>query len=396
MDFGGTLAHKHFFGVQAMSMKTRIISLLLVMSSCALPVLSGAQDLKADAPDRYTVQRGDTLWGISGRYLTSPWNWPRLWGMNREQVRNPHRIYPGDVLVLDRASGRLHVEARADAMSPRVRTADIAETVPTIPPSAIEAFISRPMVIGENELDSAPNIMATEESRVVVGAGNIAYVKGLTQDKGANWYIYRRGDKLVDPDSGATLGYLGQYLGDAVVRQFGEVSRIEITKSVQEIYTGDRLVPVSKEAPLFAYVPRAPNSAVKGRVMSLNDNLFETGRYSVVSLSRGAKDGLEAGHVLALYRSSTASRYSLRTSAILGRTGPTGNDGRRPYHEEQLNVRNSPIYNRPPLIDEADIAKIPAERYGLVMVFRTFERASFALVMQASLPVAIDDVFSTP
>jgi LysM repeat protein len=377
-------------------MKTRIISLLLVMSSFALAALSSAQDLKADAPDRYTVQRGDTLWGISGRYLTSPWNWPRLWGMNRDQVRNPHRIYPGDVLVLDRASGTLRVGERSEAMSPRVRTEDIQQAVPTIPPSAIEAFASRPMVISENELDGAPRIMATEESRVVVGAGNIAYAKGLTQDKGESWHIYRRGDRLVDPDSGATLGYLGMYLGDATVRKFGDVSRIEITKSVQEIYTGDRLVPVSKEAPVFAYVPRAPNGAVKGRVMSLNDNLFETGRYSVVSLSRGAKDGLESGHVLALYRSPTASRYSLRTSAILGRTGPTGSDGRRPYHEEQLNVRNSPIYNKPSPINEADIASIPAERYGLVMVFRTFERASFALVMQASLPVAIDDVFTTP
>lgn len=379
-----------------MSMKIRIISLLLAISSCAMATLSNAQEIKADAPERYTVQRGDTLWGIAGRYLTSPWNWPRLWNMNREQVRNPHRIYPGDVLVLDRASGQLRLEGRADALSPRVRTEDVVQVVPTIPPSAIEAFVSRPMVIGENELDSAPNIMATEESRVVVGAGNIAYVKGLTKDKGENWHIYRRGDKLVDPDNGATLGYLGLYLGDAVVRQFGEVSRIEITKSVQEIYTGDRLVAVGKEAPVFAYVPRAPGGAVRGRVMSLNDNLFETGRYSVVSLSRGAKDGLEAGHVLALYRSPSASRYSLRTSAILGRTGPTGNDGRRVYHEEQLNVRNSPLYSKPAPINEADIAKIPAERYGLVMVFRTFERASFALVMQASLPVSIDDVFTTP
>jgi len=379
-----------------MSMKMRIISLLLVISSFALSAVSGAQDIKADAPDRYTVQRGDTLWGISGRYLTSPWNWPRLWGMNRDQVRNPHRIYPGDVLVLDRSTGRLRVDDGTATLSPRIRTEAITDAVPTIPPSAIEAFTSRPMVIGENELDGAPRIMATEESRVAVGAGNVAYVKGLTEDKGTNWHVYRRGDKLVDPDTGATLGYLGLYLGDAVVRKFGDVSRIEITKSVQEIYTGDRLVAVSKSAPVFAYAPRAPGGAVKGRVMSLNDNLFETGRYSVVSLSRGAKDGLEPGHVLALYRSPTASRYSLRTSALFGRTGPTGSDARRPYYEEQLNVRNSPVFDSPKAIDESDIASIPAERYGLVMVFRTFERASFALVMQANLPVAIDDVFTTP
>jgi hypothetical protein len=220
----------------------------------------------------------------------------------------------------------------------------------------------------------------------------------VTREQGENWQIYRRGDKLVDPDTGATLGYLGLYLGEARVRQFGEVSRIEILRSTQEIYVGDRLVPVAKEAPIFAYVPRAPAGKVQGRVMSLSDALYETGRYSVVSLSKGSRDGLESGHVLALYRSPTAARYSLRTSPIFGRTGPTGSDASRPYFQEQLNVRDSPLYfdKSPLVVTEAEIAKIPDERYGLVMVFRTFENASFALVMEARLPVAVDDIVTTP
>ena len=383
-----------------MYMKNRIISLLAAVAAVATITLAssasaqGLQGLKADAPERYTVERGDTLWGIAGRYLDRPWSWPQLWNMNRAQVRNPHRIYPGDVLVLDRATGRIRVESAS--LSPRVRTEDLADAVPTIPPSVIEPFISRPMVISENELDGAPKIMATEESRVVVGAGNIAYVRGLTKDKGESWHIYRRGDKLIDPDSGTLLGYLGLYLGEARVREYGEISRIEIVKSTQEIYTGDSLVAVTQEAPVFAYVPRAPAGKVTGRVMSLNNNLYETGRYAVVSLSKGAKDGLEAGHVLALYRSPTTSRYSLRTSSMLGRTGPTGNDGRRPYYEEQLNVRNSPVFSVQKPINDTDLAKLPDERYGLVMVFRTFERASFGLVMQSRLPVAVDDVVTTP
>lgn len=378
-----------------MSMKNRIISLLLAVSSFAC-VAAIAQDLKADAPDRYTVVPGDTLWGISGRYLTSPWNWPKLWDMNRNQVRNPHRIYPGDVLVLDRASGKLRIDSTA-RLSPRVRSEDIAQAVPTIPPSAIEAFISRPMVLAENELDNAPAIMATQESRVVVGAGNVAYVKGLTREMGDVWHIYRRGDRLVDPETGTTLGFAGMYLGDAVVRQFGEVSRIEITKSTQEILVGDRLVAVPKEIPVFAYAPRAPNSAVRARIMAMADNLYETGRYSVVALSRGAKDGLEVGNVLALYRSPTATRYALRTSPIFGRVGLTGSDSRRTYYQEQLNVRESPLYfEKRVALNETDLAKIPDERYGLLMVFRTFERASFALVMNANSPVAIDDVATTP
>jgi LysM domain len=380
-----------------MSMKNRIISLLLAATALTFTAAAGAQTaqgLKPDAPDRYTVERGDTLWGIAGRYLDKPWDWPRLWNLNRQQVRNPHRIFPGDVLVLDRATGRLRVETVA--MTPRVRTEGIQDEVQTIPPGVIEPFISRPMVIAENELDGAPKIMATEESRVVVGAGNIAYVKGLPKDKGDSWHIYRRGDKLVDPDSGTTLGYLGLYLGEARVRHFGDISRIEIIKSTQEIYTGDSLVAVTQDAPVFNYVPRAPAGKVQGRVMSLTDSLFEAGRYSVVSLSKGTKDGLEIGHVLALYRSPTTSRYSLRTSSMLGRTGPTGNDGRRPYYEEQLNVRNSPVFSVQTPINEGDLAKLPEERYGLVMVFRTFERAAFGLVMQSNLPVAIDDIVTTP
>ncbi len=380
-----------------MSMKNRIISLLLAAAASLLAATAGAQalqGLKPDAPERYTVERGDTLWGISGRYLEKPWNWPQLWNLNRQQIRNPHRIFPGDVLVLDRATGRLRVETVA--LSPRVRVENISDAVPTIAPGIIEPFISRPLVISENELNSAPKIIATEESRVVVGAGNLAYVRGLAKDKGDNWHIYRRGDKLVDPDTGTTIGYLGLYLGEARVRHFGDISRIEIIKSTQEIYTGDSLVPITKEVPVFAYAPRAPAGKVQGRVMSLNDNLYETGRYSVVSLSKGSKDGLEAGHILALYRSPASSRYALRTSSLLGRTGPTGSDARRPYFEEQLNVRDSPIFSVQKPINDADIAKLPEERYGLVMVFRTFERAAFGLVMQSNLPVAIDDIVTTP
>ena len=383
----------------AMSMKNRIISLLVLVfatATTALPALAQDKDLKTDAPDRYTVQRGDTLWGIAGRYLERPWNWPQLWNMNRTQVRNPHRIYPGDVLVLDRRSGQLRVETVT--LSPRVRDEDISKAVPTISPSAIAPFLSRPMIINENEFDNAPRIMATEESRSMVGTGNVIYVKGLNKAQGETWQLFRRGDKLIDPEAGGLLGYLAVYLGEARVLQFGEVSKLEIIKSTQEILTGDALVPISKEPPIFAYAPRAPGSKVQGRVMGLNDNLFETGSLSIISLSKGAKDGLEVGHVLALVRNPGSSRYSLRTSPMLGRTGPAGSDARRPYYEEQLDVRNSPVISQQRLSDltDADVAKIPNDRYGLVMVFRTFDRASFALVMQANRPVAIDDVVTTP
>jgi hypothetical protein len=185
-------------------------------------------------------------------------------------------------------------------------------------------------------------------------------------------------------------------VGEAVVRQFGDVSRIEIVKSVQEIYSGDRLIAVTKEPPVFAYAPRAPDNQIRARVMTLADNIYETGRYFVVSISKGAKDGLQEGHVLALYRSPTAARYTLRTSAMFGRTGPLGSDARRTYYEPQLGVRNSSIIDNPRAVQEIDISKIPEERYGLAMVFRTFENVSFALVMQAARPVNVDDFVVTP
>jgi hypothetical protein len=381
-------------------MKNKIISLLVLASAALWAVYAGTasaqipQDLKADAPDRYTVQRGDTLWGISGRYLEKPWNWPKLWDMNRDQIRNPHRIYPGDVLVLDRTTGQLRVDTVK--LSPSVRREDISEAVPTIQPGVISAFISRPMIVSETELENAPRIMATEENRVAVGAGNVAFAKGLTKDKGIAWQIYRRGDKLVDPDTGEILGYIALYLGEARVRQFGDISRIEIVSSTQEIYTDDRLIPVGREAPQFAYVPRAPTIKVQGRVVAMNDNLWETGKYFVVSLSKGAKDGVEVGHVLALYRSQNAARYNLRTSPLFGREGPSGNDSRRTYYEERVTPRDGPIYPTSTAVDDADLANLPDERYGLVMVFRTFDRASFALVMESKRPVALSDIVTTP
>jgi hypothetical protein len=225
------------------------------------------------------------------------------------------------------------------------------------------------------------------------------YVKSLDKAKGASYQIYRRGDKLFDPDSNALVGYLAVYLGDAEVRQFGVVSKLEVLKSVQEIGVGDAVIPVVKEQPVFAYVPRAPSTKVEGRVMGLNDALFETGALSIVSLSRGAKDGLEVGHVLALRRSATSSRYVLRTSPLWGQMWPRGNSSeRRPYIQQTLDVRNSAMIaqDTSSTITDKDIDKIPEDRYGLVMVFRTFDHAAFGLVMQASKPVAVDDVFTTP
>lgn len=378
-----------------------IISLFLLLAPSVAALAADSGELKDSAPDRYTVVKGDTLWSISGRYLKEPWRWPELWKMNEGQIKNPNRIYPGDVLVLERSGREAQlklVQLETVKLSPKVRVeARPAQAVPSISPSVIEPFLSKPLVVGQNELDSAARIVATEENRVALGAGNIAYARGITKDKGDTWQIFRRGDALVDPDTKETLGYEAIYLGEARVRDFGgDLATIEITKSAREINQDDRLLPASKQLPNFAYVPHAPQKSIRGRIVSAYGNLQETGPSSIVALSKGSKDGLEVGSVLAIYRHQSGSRYAQRTQPLYGRSGPTGSDAPRDYYNEQLSPRDGPVYTpRDPSRDN-DIANLPDERYGLVMVFRTFDRASFALVMQASRPVSVLDVVTNP
>jgi hypothetical protein len=382
-------------------MSKAIISLFLLLAPTVAALAADTGELKETAPDRYVVVKGDTLWSISGRYLKEPWRWPDLWKMNQGQIKNPNRIYPGDVLVLERSGREAKLQlAQLETvkLSPKVRVERRPDqAVPSISPSTIEPFLSKPLVVGQNELDSAARIVATEENRVALGAGNIAYARGITKDKGEFWQIFRRGDALVDPDTQETLGYEAIYLGEARVRDFGgDLATIEIVKSTREINQNDSLLPTSRQLPNFAYVPHAPQKKIRGRIVSAYGNLQETGPSSIVALSKGSKDGLEVGHVLAIYRHQSGARYAQRTQPLYGRSGPSGSDAPRDYYGEQIRPRDSPVYARADSTKDADIANLPDERYGLLMVFRTFDHASFALVMQASRPVSVLDLVTNP
>ncbi|KPK19174.1 MAG: hypothetical protein AMJ67_06660 [Betaproteobacteria bacterium SG8_41] len=394
-------------------MKKAIIFLILLLTPLGVAVAAEADAIKADAPDRYTVVPGDTLWGISGRFLKDAWRWPEVWRLNKDEIRNPHLIFPGDVIVLDRATGSLSIAGREGAgragagkldtvsISPRVRLEGLPpKAIPTIKPSDIAGFLSKPLLVGRDELNDAPVIVATEEDRISVGMGDRAYAEGIKKDGGLVWQVFRRGDPLVDPESNEVLGYEVFYLGEARVTKFGELSTLQITSSAREINRGDRLLPASQEKPVFAYVPRAPEKPVRGYVISAYGNLGETGPLGIVALSKGSRDGLEVGHVLAIYTSSAiakrSGRYGLRTSALYGRQGLSGSDSPRTYYNNEITPRDGPLYGNVEPIDEALIRKLPDERYGLVMVFRTFERASFALVMEASRPVALYDAVVNP
>lgn len=377
-------------------MRKAIISLVFLLTP--LGGLAAALDeLKPNAPERYTVVEGDTLWSIAGRYLKSPWRWNELWNLN-DQIRNPHRIYPGDVLVLERAApdidaGPVTVSVK---LEPRIRIEQrAAAAVPVIASRAIAPFLSRPLVVGERDLDSAARIVATEESRVALAAGSLAYAEGITHEQGRSWQVVRRGAPLLDPESRTILGYEATYLGEAHVRSFGKVSTLEIVRSSQEIYQGDRLVPLSAEVPSFGYQPHAPTRPVTARIVSAYGGVQEAGPLSIIVLSKGTRDGLEPGHVLALYRDPTASR-GMRNEPIFGRSGPSGSDARRTYYTEELTPRDGPLVSRGTAMTGENLALLPRERYGLVMVFRAFDRAAYGIVMEAQRPVALTDVLTNP
>ncbi len=325
-------------------------------------------ELRANAPERYTVVHGDTLWSISQRYLDAPQRWPELWSLNRDAIKNPHRIYPGDILVLDRSKGLLSVApAETVRLSPKLRV-ETGETaaIPSIPPTVIEPYLTRPLVIEPNGLDNAPVIVATQENRVILGAGNIAYAQGLTGGGEQTWHVYRRGKALVDPDSNLTVGYEATFLGSARLRKAGDPATIEIIAARQEITKGDRLIAAGNPQ-IPNYVPHAPNTNIRGRVMSIYGGVGtvgEGGRNSVIALNRGEADGIEVGHVLALMRLGSAVGAQ----------------------------RGAP----PSMAPTAGSIRLPDERYGLVFVFRVFDRVSYALVMDVSRPVNQLDVVQTP
>lgn len=375
-----------------------IIALAFLLSGAALGQAPSAPlTIKPDAPDRYTVVPGDTLWGISQRYTDSPWRWPELWNLNREQIRNPHLIYPGYVIVLDRERGQLTIGGtdRPTAPSttgtdtaptapaapstststaagapgtvkigPRVRAESLAkQEIPSIPPSAIEPFLSRPLVIEPDGLEKGPTIIATQSDRVLLAAGNSAYVRGIGKSKDDVWYVYRKGNPLVDPDTNQTLAYEAVYLGTAQLTRPGEPATVTLTDTVLEVGAGDKLVAAGRPQSVN-YAPRAPSSQIKGRVIAIYGGVGkvgEAGPQQIISINRGKADGVEVGHVLALYNLGGMVRDTTKKQS-----------------------------------DPGARIQLPDERAGLAFVFRVFDRVSYALIMQVTRPVAPLDVVQTP
>ena len=337
----------------------RIISALILTVAAGLcHAATSPIQLSDNAPDRHVVVPGDTLWGISAEFLKEPWRWPEIWRMNREQIKNPHWIYPGDIIVLDRdANGNPLLRKQNTKLQPQVYSEQVEQAIPPIPPNVIEPFISTPLIVEAGQLDKAARIVATQQDRVFLGRGDTAYVDDADPSQ-LKWQVYRNGKALLDPeDPKKILGYEAFYLGTADQVRAGQPATFELLSATQEIGRGDRLVPATRPQ-LVAYIPHKPDTSIDGRLVSVYGGVGSAGRGSIVSLNRGSGDGIEIGHVLALERNRTIVE--------------------RDEKDQKVNIQ------------------IPAERIGLVFVFRTFDHISYALVVQSEGAVAVNDFVRTP
>lgn len=335
-------------------------------------------ELADNAPDSYTVKRGDTLWDISKLFLKSPWRWPELWGMNLDQIRNPHLIFPGQQLFLDKTGGRARlrvgqpgdsVPAGTVKLTPRVRASGMdGDAIPAIPLHLIEPFLNEAIIFEGNELASAPRIVATQEGRVLLSRGDTAYVRGELAGNTA-FRIFREAKPLRDPGTKEILGYEAVYVGATEAVRPGETrtgkdgkpeiipATFLVTSIRQEANVGDRLAPVPPRE--FAnYVPHAPSAPIAGQIASLYGDALTAGQNQIVALNRGARDGVERGHVLALWRDG---------QNVIDKTDPS----------------------RPTI-------KLPDERHGMLFVFRVFDRMSYALILTVKEPVKPGDRFTQP
>lgn len=344
-------------------------------------------ELAPSAPAQYTVKRGDTLWGISGMYLRQPWRWPELWGMNLSSIANPHLIYPGQVLYLVRSNGYARLSTTAPngdsevvRLSPQTRESSLNDlALPTLPPHLIEPFLAEPLVVDSQALAQAPRIIATQDKRVLMANGDRAYVRNsggapVTTGKGqpASYRIFRDATPLKDPVTGEILGYEAKYLGSATVARSETLlesapgqpvqtapGTVDIIRSKNEIRPGDRLLP-SPEQQYLSYVPHAPRQAVDAAVVSIyGDSVgYNAAQNQVIAINKGARDGMDVGAVLELVS---------KGNVIVDKTSPS-----------------------------RDRVKLPDEANGYAMVFKVFDRVSYALITTAQRGVNVGDGLQSP
>jgi hypothetical protein len=326
-----------------------------------------SQLLRPDAPMNYSVKRGDTLWDISAVFLKDPWFWPEIWQIN-PQVENPHLIYPGDVLSLAvgaNGDARVFISQYSGArLQPRLRSDALDGPIDTIPFAAIASFLTKPSVLSKDQALAAPHILAFRDEHMIGGTGHEIYVKDLGGDLNQRYTVMHVGEPIRDIDSREILGYQAYYVATAVVNRPGDIAKAVLTEGAREALEGDRLIMQEGEMSL-TFAPHSPTTPVDGQIIAVAENAEQIGQYQVVVLNRGGNDGLTAGAVLAIDQLGAVVRDSY---------------GSYPWKKKTF----------------AKEVRLPSERAGTLIVFKVFDRISYALVIGASNAMRVADRVYNP
>lgn len=348
------------------------VSALLLILVMGVSAQADTVALSPDYPDRYVVVKGDTLWDISSRFLRDPWKWPDVWELN-PQIANPNLIYPGDVISLVFRNGKpvLQVERGPAAppavepdvvkLSPQVRVTTLERPIPTLPTDAIEQFLLKAQVISPEESKNSGYIVSMEEDRLIGGTGNKIYARHLEQHPGGRFEVVRVGKVYRNPGASKDdiLGYEALHIADARVDAYGDPSTLTLLKASREALIGDRILPAQDEATInYNFLPRAPDRQIQGKIIALFDAVSRVGQYQVVVLNQGLNDGLQPGHVLAVYRAGDTIRDTVS--------------------------------------DKGTKITLPDTRSGVLMVFRVFDKVSYGLIMTAHRDIHLYDMVRNP
>jgi hypothetical protein len=328
-------------------------------------------ELKAGAPKDYIVKRGDTLWGIANVFLKDPWLWPEIWYVNPD-IHNPHRIYPGDTvhLALGR-DGRTALQVlRGPAgggarLQPLLRSEPLEGPIATIPYAAIAAFLSRPGVMTRDEVKAAPYVVALRDDHQVAGMGHDLYIKKLSGDAGTRYSVMHIDEELQDPQSGRHLGYVAIYTGTAQLTRTGPVARATLLSSARETLQGDVLIAESGN-PTGDFLPHAPRQPIDGSIIAVVDNVLEAGQYEIAALNRGSDDGLDRGTVLTIDQAQQVTDD----------------------HCAYIDGSSTCFYGHS--------TRLPVETEGSVLVFKTYQKMSYGLILGSTVPIHIYDRVRNP
>ena len=345
------------------------LTLVILLGWVSAHAQNLSQYLKPGHPEVYTVVKGDTLWDISGKFLSKPWLWPEIWQIN-PQIENPHLIYPGDQIGLVYVDGQPRLQLRrgdagrtvrltpSDTVSlrPQVRATPLESAIPAISLDAIQGFLVQNRVVETSLLDASPYVVQGESERLVLGAGDKIYVRGELPDSQSFSFV-RKGPLYIDPETNEVLGREATYIGLGKVQATeGDIATLSVSSTREEIQIGDRVLPTEERRVDSTFFPSAPDSEVEGQIISVFGGVTQVGQYDVVVLNRGEREGIQVGNVMAIYKRGALARDRIANQTI----------------------------------------RLPSERAGLLMVFRTFEKLSYALVLRSDRPLAVEDEVRNP